>query len=311
MAIDRATLYEGPAIVQMGGETFYSKDDVKVDVYFETNPINSSAYGKVDERVKNIEAKISFTPVGQWTSGALAILYPHTNPSTGASLLGASDVPVTVHPLNGKEKIVFTAGCVTKMPDLDLNSMDAPFGEMEISCGLKNSGARSAADALYTLTATASFTDTSFDAAEIPTPFYTCGWGSTPFDSFVAEKGVKVKFAMKTTPREISGYGVVDWRLAGLDVSVLLSPVGLTAAQVLARIKLQNTGAAIGVSLAANGSDLTIVGSGTGSPTITVKGAALRKVPQLYGQTVPRHGELEFIATRATGGTLFSVGVTV
>lgn len=312
MSITRANLFEGPAIVQINGATLYSKDNVVVELYRDTNPINVAAYGKVDERVKDIGAKITLTPGGQWTSTILAALYPHTNPVIGASLMGSSDVPVTVWPLNGKGKYVFSAGCVTKMPDLTLNSTDAPFGSMEIMCGLANTTERSGTAALYTYTATASFTDTSFTTTEIFTPFYAAALagGSAPWDSFVCEKGVQISFAMQSHPRIISGYGTVDYRLDGLEITVKLIPAGFTEANVMSLLPLQGSGVAMGVSLAASAANLTIAGSGTGVPTITINKAALRRAPHVYGAKDPRFGELEFVATRATGGTMFSVGVT-
>lgn len=312
MSLDRATLYEGPATVTMGGVVFYSKDNVSVEIFRDTNPIKSSAYGKVDERIKDIGAKISFTPVGQWTTSALAVLFPHTNPIPGTSMLTGTDVPVTVWPLNGKEKIVFSAGCITKMPNLNLSSLDTPFGAMEISCGLANSTDRSGNASLYTLTSTASFTDTSFAVSEILTPTYSLGLAgaSSPWDSFIVEDGVKIEFNLGSRQRYIDSLGTLDWKLTGLDIVVKFKPANMTAANVLAKMPVQGSGVAIGASMATGAANLTITGAGTGSPVVVINKVALRRIPQLYGQDVSRHGELEFIATRPTGGTMFSVGVT-
>lgn len=313
MSLDRSTLFEGPATVTMGGVVFYSKDNVTVEVYRDTNPIKSAAFGKVDERVADIGAKITFTPVGQWTTAALAVLYPHTNPVPGTSMLTATDVPVTIWPLNGKEKIVFAAGCITKMPNLNLSaSADTAFGPVEIYCGLANSTDRSGTAALYTPTATAAFSDTSFAVSEILTPIYTLALASasSPWDSFVTEGVVKVEFNLQSRQRKVDSLGTFDVRLVGLDITVKFAPANMTVAQVLAKMPVQGAGVAIGTSLSTGAANLTIAGSGSGVPTVTINKVALKRAPQQYGNDSSRHGELEFVATRPTGATMFSVGVT-
>jgi len=54
------------------------------------------------------------------------------------------------------------------------------------------------------------------------------------------------------------------------------------------------------MSLASAAADLSITGSEAGMPLVTIEGARLKKAPQLYGFENSRHGELEFVATRAT-----------
>jgi hypothetical protein len=73
---------------------------------------------------------------------------------------------------------------------------------------------------------------------------------------------------------------------------------------------VQSTGADIGTSLGAGAANLTITGSGTSQPVVTINKVALKRAPSIYGSDSPRVGELEFVATRPTGATMFTVGST-
>jgi len=294
----------------MGSQSFYSKDDIKVTIGHDTFPITSSIYGKSGERMKDITVKISFTPVGMWTSGLLAVIYPHTNPTIGSSLFGATDVPVTIHPTNGKEKIVFTAGAITKMPGLNMSSVETSFKEMEITCIMKNAADRSAVDSLYTLTATAAFTDTSFALSSIYTVPYTASLASlsSPWNAIETEAGFEIDFDMKTSPVPVDSLGIVDMSISSLDINVKLKPVGMTVAQVLTQLKIQGTGVARGMDISASANNLTITGGST-KPQVIINNLRLKNSGQLYGAEALRHDTIEFIATRPTGGAMFSIGL--
>lgn len=309
MTVQRSSILRGPAIVQMGGQTFHSQGDITVTPEISTFPINSSIYGKSGERLSDIMIRISFTPVGMFTTDLLAVMFPHTNPTIGTSLFGATDTAVTLHPTNGSEKIVFTAGAITKMPGVLLSATDTAFKEMEITCLLKNDADRSAADALFTIS-DAAFTDTSFDIGSIFTVPYSVSLASaaSPWDAILTEAGVEIDFAQTNNPVTVNGFGTVDMSLSGLDITVKMKPVGMTVAQVLAQMKLQGTGVKIGQNIGASANNMTITG-GSGNPIVVVNNVRLKSAGQIYGQETLRHDSLEFIATRPTGGAMFSIGL--
>jgi len=294
----------------MGGQTFHSDGDIKVAVMVDTFPINSSIGGKSGERMSDTTVKISFKPCGMWASGLLAIMYTQTNPLIGSSILGASDVPVTIHPSNGAEKIVFSAGGVTKMPDNILSAVDTSFKEIEITCLIKNNSDRSAVDALYTLTASAAFTDTSYALSSVYTVPYTVTLASlsSPWDAIQTEAGVEVSYSMKTSPVTVNNIGIVDLTLSGLEISVKMKPVGMTVAQLLTQLKIQGSGVARGMDISASANNMTITG-GSGLPQVIVNNLRLKSAPQIYGAEALRHDTIEFIATRPTGGAMFSIGL--
>lgn len=309
MTVQRSSILRGPAIVQMGGQSFYSKGDIKVTPEVSTFPVASSIYGKAGERLSDIMIKISFTPVGMWTTSLLAVMFPHTNPTIGSSLFGASDTAVTLHPTNGSEKIVFSCGAVTKMPGLILSAIDTSFKEMEITCLLKNNADRSAADALFTISDDA-FVDTSFALSSIFTVPYTTSLASasSPWDAISTEAGVEIDFDQQNSPVVVNGLGTVDMSLSGLDITVKFKPVGMTVAQVLSQMKLQGTGAKIGQDIAASANNITVTG-GSGNPIVVVNSVRLKNAAQIYGAEALRHDTLEFIATRPMAAAMFSIGL--
>ncbi len=310
MAIDRTTILLGPCIIQFGGATFYAKDAVKAVTQFETFDISTSAHGKVDERVKEIKTEITFTPGGEWDAAALSVLWPITNPVVGTSLLGASDVPVVIHPLNGKEKITYAAGYISKWPDIELSSVKTPIGSVTITCVGKNNTDWSAADKRDTI-ADAAFSDSSWSTSNVKTVVYTAAIAgqSAPWNAIKLKDGAKISFALKAKEIMTDDDGIVDVILQGLDISVKFAPVNPTLAQVMTLLKRQGSGVARGMSMAASAANITFTGAGSGSPLVTVNSVALKRAPHGYGFDDLRHGELEFVATRLTGsGTMFSVG---
>jgi hypothetical protein len=137
MGVQRQNIMGCSALIQMGGQSFYAKDEIKVTPVIETFPITSSIHGKVGERKKSVSFKISFTPVGMWSTALLAVLHPNTNPTNGASIYGATDVPVVIHPVDGKEKITFSCGAITKSPGIKLTHDETLFKQCEIECILR------------------------------------------------------------------------------------------------------------------------------------------------------------------------------
>jgi len=309
MTIQRQNIVRGPAIVTMGGQSFYSKEDIKITYDVETFPITSSIFGKSTERVSDLMARISFTPVGQWTTNLLAQMYPHTNPTIGASLFGSTDTPVAVWPISGTERITFTSGAVTKMPGLIMSATETSFKEMEITCVLKNNAARSAVDALYTI-ANATFTDNTFNLAQIMTVPYTVSLASltSPWNSIMTEAGVEIDFDFQTAPVKVNSLGTVDMSVAGLDISVKMKPLGMSVADVLTRLRIQGAGTAIGGDLSASGNNLTCTG-GSGNPQVVINNVRLKAAGGVYGNQALRHDTIEFIATRPAGGAMFTIGL--
>jgi len=180
------------------------------------------------------------------------------------------------------------------------------LGEVAFECFPKVNTSWVTANSFYT-EAAAALTDTSFDPAAIITQPYTVAWGSSPWDALATKNGVQVSFALALEAVETDTDGLLTRRLAGLEVTAKAQPIGITVAQLLSKLTIQDTGAVRGRSL--SGSNLNISATGV---YIRLYGAALLGGPQQFSSRLDRIGELEWRATRTfstgTPNDLFYVG---
>jgi hypothetical protein len=69
--------HSGPAIVNYRGYSYFTQAGFTLDWLLETTPVIVDNYQQIDERVRRIPAKITFTPAGQWLG--LEVLYNIAN----------------------------------------------------------------------------------------------------------------------------------------------------------------------------------------------------------------------------------------
>lgn len=289
MPILRSSIKRGPAIIKYDGATFWTKADIRLAIDLATLEIDSSAYGKVDERTTQRKCEVSFTPVGEWES--LAVLFPYGSMNVGTSIFTSADKPLEIHTLDG-QKLTLKAAAITKPPDIILSATKTRFGECTFTGIGADNTAWTTADSLIASTA-AVFADTSFDPANIKTEPVTAAWGAAPWDSFQTRDGFVISHEMAFKEIETDSEGIVDMMLSKIAIRAKARPIGITEADLLTALKIQGAGNARGKSL--SGSDLVITAT-TG--TVTVKGAALRDAGYEFGHEALRIGEVEWVATR-------------
>lgn len=298
MPISRTTIIAGPALVTYNGATFWSKGDIRVTYQIESAAIGSDIHGDVDQLKDDMVVEIAFTPWGAWEN--LSVLWPYGSTALGASILTGSDVPLVVHSKAGV-KHTFTAAAVTQMPDLELGAaVTEPIKEVKFTAVRKNNVAETDA-ALFDTIASVNYPgDTGFNKTAFVTGALTIAWGSSsPWNGIKTQKGVQVRFPMTFERRKTDSDGTVDLILTSVACEATLIPIGVTEAQVLALLKMQDTGAlARGASLAAgNSNDLVI--SRTGQ-VVTLKNTTPKQVAKQWGRGAEtlRIGELMFSAIR-------------
>lgn len=292
MPLTRSSIVRGPAVVTFNGATLYSKGDISLELGVETFEVATALHGKVDERVVTRVARVRFTPDGQYES--LGVVWPYGAMNLGDSVFGATDLPLVIKTKDGKT-LTFAAAAVTRMPSLNLGATKTILGDIEFTCLGADNTAWTAANSLVT-TATAAFSDTTFDPASIVTQPYTGVWGvSAPWSSIATFDGWTVDFDLQMAPVTTDAEGIVDMTFQSLAVTAKCRPVGVTEANVIAALKLQDTGNARGRSLQTGSNDLVISNTGV---TVTVKSAQLKAGPLLFGSGTPRVGELTWVATR-------------
>lgn len=298
MAISRSSILRGPAVVTFGGATFYSKDDIQLEMSLGTFEVVTSLLGKVDERVNSRAMKVRFTPAGEWE--ALSVLWPYGASNIGDSVFTATDLPLLIQTRDGK-RITLSAAAVTQMPSIDLSAGRTLIGPVEFTAIGTDATEWTAASSIIA-TASNAWSDVSFASSSIKTQPYTAAWGgSSPWSSFQSMDGFKVDFDLALTPIETDSDGLVDMTVANLGVRCRCTPMGITEAQLVTALRLQDTGNSRGRSLNANSNTLTVSGTGV---SVAIAGAQMKAGAMQFGTTAPRIGEVEFVATRT-----FSAGV--
>jgi len=310
--MDRTTIIAGPAIVTYNAQTFYTAGDITAKPTIKRFDISNSMHGKVDERLDTVLWEISFTPVGAWAAGPIAVLWPYQTPVIYSSMLGATDKDLVIKTLAGRS-LTFNAACVTAMPDLILSAVKTPIGEITFTAiGANNTEMSDSAK--YLIDAAAAFADTSFDPAAIKTVPYSAAWGSTsPWDDIATEEGWTVSFDLGMEEIVTDSYGISDLRLTSVDAMAKCKPLGVTEAEIMTLLDIQGTGVQRGRSFLDNANDLVIDG-GTNNPLVTIKSASPVEAGYVFGGgSALRHDELAFVAQRAfavgVAGALFTVAV--
>lgn len=292
MAFNRANLKSGPAILTYGGAAIYFKNGLTIDEVTETEDFKVDMYAGADTRVKDRYAEIKGTPSGQWTN--LGVWFPWLGSPAGTLAHGTSDSAAVVHFLDG-DKFTYHNAAITGMPDLVLSPIKSSMeGQLVLQCRTKNNTLASAANSLYTR-ATQSFSDTSFDWADILTPTLACSWGSSPWDAFYTREGIKISAKPQWSPLSVDGVGIVNQELTALTVTATFAPMGMAQSDIDAKLIQQGAaGAMPGARLAARGADLIISGTGL---YVLMRNASARKAAIRAGQAGGRHGDLEAVSS--------------
>lgn len=293
----RSAIIRGPAVVTFNGATFYSKDDIQCEVDEATFEIMTSLYGVIDDRVSHREARITFTPCGEWETTAIGVLWPYANYLIGQSLFG-TDTPLVIVDQTGK-RLTFQAAAITKSPDVILSATKTTIGSVTFSCIGKDNTPWATADSFVKVETGISFPASLLDPAKIWTAPWSAAWGSSPFDAIETVDGWNISFQLDASPFEIDSQGIIDYTFGKLTVVAKCKPVGIAESALIAALGIQSTGAIRGRSLQAiaNNNDLVFSSSGADSG-LTVFKAAPRRSNIVFGATANRLGEVEWVATR-------------
>ena len=293
MSIDRATIIRGPAKVTFGGQTFWSKGDITLKPTVSRFEVETSRFGRVDERFSDKSIVVSFEPSGRFTTDLAAVLWPYFATDIGSSIYGATDSPLLINTVSGRQITVHNAA-VSSMPDVNLGVGATIQGDVEFTGLLVNEADPSDANSYYTSAAVSYPGDTGFNTAEILTLAYNSAWGAvTPFDDFNTEEGWVLSFDLTMRNELVDGLGTVDMTLQELQVTATSIPVGPTVEDMLAKQGINAT--ALGSSVQANSDDLIITGSGV---YVAVYNAALVENDIVYGNDRKTIGSTDWIATR-------------
>lgn len=310
MPISRTQVIQGPALVTRGGVTYYTDGGIRLD--FEAAPfaVTADGYGQVDSRDGDAIVRVSFRPIGRWAyaSTSSGLFYPCAR-KIGASVFGTgSDTATVIQPFDsGQPKITIHNTGVIRMPTLQLSATSQIFASDVEIVGIRKTGiAWGTADSLFTLASNSTPT-LDFDPADIATGTWTGAWGalSSPWDAIETESGWTIELDMAVDPVVTDASGTIDFRIANLTARATAALVGITEADITAKLLLQGSGGYRGRSHAAAGADLRIYDTGTVIGDITINVANLISARHVYADAQMRVAECVFEATRTvTSGAL-------
>jgi hypothetical protein len=311
----RTTYVRGPAKISYtpagGAEVeWQSRGDIKVAWNEETFPITTDLYGKIDERIGQRHAEITFTPVGEF--GSYATLWPLSNQGSfvGSEVFSTTVGTENILVISGRDNISLTFGAValTKMPDLIQSAVKTLIGPVTFTAIGIDNDLWTVANSMWTIGAE-TFAAPTFTT--IPTQGYGVSLGA--LSSIETAEGVHTTFDMQIEPVPTDTYGIIGYTYSGLAVSSRFQPVNLSMSQLLGLKEglLQGSGAARGKSIM-GASDLVVQNlSGGSGVKLTVKKAALKNPGVQWGTTTSRLPEIELIATlSAPGDPYFIIGTS-
>lgn len=305
MAIARSSIIKGPGTAQHGSNpVIYSAGDIQSGMEIAQGDVPTAMFGTVDTFPTDRIGKTTLTPAGQVTANMITALYPHLNPTVGASVFGTSDTALKIHSRAGV-LLTWLAAAVTKMPDLILSPRKTAFGSMEYTSVLKNNGNPADSNSYYT-TASTAWSDATLATADIKRLVYAAAFGDV-LASIITADGWVVSFDVRLQPVPVDDIGTTDMYIASVSALARCVPVNLTEADILTAMRIQDTGAALGTSNRRN-KDLALTASGL---TVTLKDAALIRGGMRWGSTVLRGNELGFVAHRTESSGTFGAIATI
>lgn len=300
MSVTRTTLLGGPAAVTFGGHIYFAHDGILVTPALELAAVDSDAQGVLDATATVAPVMIKFTPTAPFAD--LVALYPYTLGTPGMSLFGDTDSLLVLVASNGV-RLTFSAAAIIQMPDLMLSSSGAAAGAVTFLALGARSLPITAANRLVTVD-TAEPAEFSFVPPQL-TDDFKITWGAMPWVNLRARDGVKIHFAMKTSPVLSAANALLDLTLDSLAVEARFTP-GTPSAPAMGGLAEADVFGALQVQEALPGRLVS-----TGAHTLDVAGehlwfrlplAQLTQGPLRFDAVHSRVGELVFVAGRALLG---------
>lgn len=314
MGLARSQIIRGPAKIIFGGITYWTPDDIQLDLDPGWQDVKSSMFGpRLDALLVNPKISVSFTPHMFTGTGpaepaiatVLAALVPaiFTNGYYGTAYIGGgSEVPLVIWASSG-EMVTISNAIITKPPSVTFAADKPLFGEMTVTgiCATTSSDITlGVANSLFNEATGAA--DPGLAALGVPSYLqrrYKAVLGSqTGFTEMYGEEGWTVDFNPSWKERTVQGL-TVDFELAGMEIMVKGVPTGPTMDQVIKLIGVGGDGGASwaqGARLSAQQStnDLTIVEPSGPTTLFTLKKPVLRQAGFRFGYETLRVGELGF-----------------
>jgi len=266
--MQRSSLNRIPGRLAFNGISLYSKEGTTIDtdLVYSQEAVGVAGLGKIDHRDQEAYDEITLTPDGRMTTAIAAVLWPYSNPTIGAGIFPATDVPAVVHG-NDNSLDTHPAAAVVEMPKANFHPSKTLVDKLKLLC-LRSTTAGavnpwSTAGSLRTFANTGgTFTDATFAAAGIITQDYQLTWGAvTGWSSLDFYDGLTFEPKVEFVDDNVAVHGLFNKRIKSVGGSLRGIPIGLTRTMIDTQLAIQGTGAARGASGAAKAYSVTVTGA--------------------------------------------------
>lgn len=314
MGLVRTQIIRGPAKIVYDGISYWTPDDISLDLDPGAVDVKSSMFGpKFDALVVNPKVTANFTPHMFTATGPAeptlaavsAALVPaiFTNGYYGTAYIGSgSEKTLTIWASSGEQVIVSNA-VISKPPSISYSADKPIFGQCTVTgicCTTSSDINLGAVNSLINESSGAA--DPGLAALGLPSYLqrrYKAVLGSqTGFTEMWGENGWTVDFMPSWRERTIQGL-TVDFELTGMEIIVKGVPTGPTMDQVIKLIGVGGDNAASwpqGAKMTAQQAthDLTIVEPGGPTTVFSLRKPIIRQAGFKFGYETLRIGEIGF-----------------
>jgi hypothetical protein len=322
MGLQRTTILRGPAKIVYDSHTFWTPDDIAVDIDEGASDVTTQMFGKVDALVVNPKVTVTFTPHSFTAAGPAepafaaicAVLIPaiFTNGYHGTAYLGAgAEKEMSIWASDGN-LLVLKNAVISKPPQLILSADKPLFGSMTVTGICKttsNDIDLGVLNSLYDLDAAQA--DPGLAFLGVPTYLqrrYKGNLGTqTGFTEIWPEGGWTIDFNPSWRERTIQGL-TVDFELTGMEIVARCVPTGPTLLQVANLHAVGGNGGASWAQGARMSQQQTthdlVIKTGADATVFTLGKPVLRSPGFRFGQETLRFNEIGFHSqARFTTGT--------
>ena len=307
--MQRSNLNRIPGRMAFNGINIYSKGGTTIDtdLVYNQEEVAVAGLGKIDNRDKEAYDEITITPDGRMTTAIAAVLWPYANPTPGAGIFPATDVPAVVHG-NDSSLDTHPAAALVQMPQMIFHPLKTLVGALKLLClrsttsGVVNPW--STAGSLRTFANTGgTFTDSTFTDAGVITQDYTLTWGAfTGWAGLDFYDGLVFEPKIEFVDDNVAVQGLFNKRIKSVGGMLRGIPIGATRTMIDTQLAIQGTGAVRGASGAAKAASVTVTGADSKVYLAATLGQLVKSKIQ-NGIEQLREGEVawEFLPTITSG----------
>ncbi len=316
MGLTRSSIVKGPAIVVCGGYTYWSQDDIALNIDDGIVELSSSVYGpRTDGILVNPKASFTFTPHACVKTGPTAMsrleattaLVPSIflTGAFGAQYLGSGGSEATwqIWSVSNGDLWTIYNGIITAPPSITYSADKPIFGQMTVTGITKTNSSDinlGMANSIFRYQASQSNPGLAWQGvASYLQRRYKCKLGSqTGYTEIWPEGGITISFKPSWKERQIQGL-TIDFELAGMEIMARLVPTGPTPAQI---VNLLGIGSDNGASWAQGAlassqqstHSFTVQDPSDSSEPFVLNKPIIRKPGFVFSHSALRNGELGF-----------------